>query len=203
MSAAPLQSVQLTLSMESSRSRTGLNAQPQIATADKISLMSRPHQPDGRVHGIIVGCRRPDGRWLLIRRSAAIAAAPLKVCFPGGALEIGELRQEAAVREVREELGVEVDLVGEIWNHVFEQRKLVLWGYLGRLQSYDLTPNPQEVEEILLTCPGVAEAAVVGVSDEERGEMVKAFFVMESKKLWNPDAINAWCQANLAAHKRP
>lgn len=149
MSAALLQSVQLTLSMESSRSRTGLNAQPQIATADKISLMSRPHQPDGRVHGIIVGCRRPDGRWLLIRRSAAIAAAPLKVCFPGGALEIGELRQEAAVREVREELGVGVDLVGEIWNHVFEQRKLVLWGYLGRLQSYDLTPNPQEVEEIL------------------------------------------------------
>ncbi len=62
---------------------------------------------------------------------------------------------------------------------------------------------PQEVEEILLTCPGVAEAAVVGVPDEERGEMVKAFFVMESKKLWNPDAINAWCQANLAAHKRP
>lgn len=62
---------------------------------------------------------------------------------------------------------------------------------------------PQEVEEVLLTCPGVAEVAVVGVPDDKRGEMVKAYFVMESKKLWKPDEINAWCKQHLSAHKRP
>ena len=62
---------------------------------------------------------------------------------------------------------------------------------------------PQEVEESLLTCPGVAEVAVVGIPDAERGEMVKAYLVMESKKLWKPDTIRAWCRKNLAAHKRP
>ncbi len=62
---------------------------------------------------------------------------------------------------------------------------------------------PQDVEEILLTCPGVAEAAVVGVPDEKRGEMVKAFLVMESKKLWNEEEIQAWCKEHLSAHKRP
>ena len=62
---------------------------------------------------------------------------------------------------------------------------------------------PQDVEEILLTCPGVSEAAVVGVPDKKRGEMVKAFLVMESKKLWNEDKLMAWCREHLAAHKRP
>jgi long-chain acyl-CoA synthetase len=62
---------------------------------------------------------------------------------------------------------------------------------------------PQEVEEALLTCPGVTEVAVVGLPDEERGEMVKAYFVMKSKKQWKPDDINAWCLENLAAQKRP
>ncbi len=62
---------------------------------------------------------------------------------------------------------------------------------------------PQDVEEILLTCPGVAEAAVVGVPDETRGEMVKAFLVMESKKLWDEDKLHAWCKEHLSAHKRP
>ncbi len=62
---------------------------------------------------------------------------------------------------------------------------------------------PQEVEEVLLSCPGVAEAAVVGIPDEKRGETVKAYVVMESKKLWKPDQINTWCRENLAAHKRP
>ena len=62
---------------------------------------------------------------------------------------------------------------------------------------------PQEVEEALLNCPGVTEAAVVGIPDEQRGEIVKAWLVMESKKLWKPDEIHAWCRDNLAAHKRP
>ena len=38
---------------------------------------------------------------------------------------------------------------------------------------------PAEVESALLNVPGVAEAAVVGVPDEQWGEVGKAFIVLE------------------------
>ncbi len=111
--------------------------------------MTRPIQSDGRVHGAIVGCRGEDGRWLLIRRCLTMPAAPGKVCFPGGAIEVGESREAAAVREFREEVGVEAELVRHVWHHVSPAKPLVLWGWLGRLKSYDLRPDPKEVHEVL------------------------------------------------------
>jgi len=36
---------------------------------------------------------------------------------------------------------------------------------------------PREVEEVLLTYPGVSEAAVIGMPDQEWGESVAAFMV--------------------------
>jgi 8-oxo-dGTP pyrophosphatase MutT (NUDIX family) len=121
--------------------------------------MTRPVQEDGHVHGAIVGCRRADGRWLLIRRAARTRLAPLKVCFPGGAVEVGEHHRDAAAREFEEEMGVKVNLVRLVWQHTFEDRRLTLWGYLGELEAdQTLTPNPREVEEALwLTAEEVAD----------------------------------------------
>ena len=110
--------------------------------------MKRPTQEDGRVHGVIIGCQREDGRWLLIRRSDNVAA-PGKICFPGGAVEVGENRDEAAVREMREELGVAVSITGPIWRHSFDDRPLTLHGYLGTLLSEELAPDPHEVAQAL------------------------------------------------------
>ena len=97
---------------------------------------------------MIVGWRRGDGRWLLIRRSRHVAA-PLRVCFPGGAVETGEDRDVAAVREVREELGLAVQLIDRVWHHQFTDRNLTLWGYLAKPLDRTLRPDPNEVAEVL------------------------------------------------------
>jgi 8-oxo-dGTP pyrophosphatase MutT (NUDIX family) len=113
--------------------------------------MDRPRQTDGRVHGVIIGCRRND-RWLLIRRSDHVAAAG-KICFPGGAIEPGEDPAEAARREMLEELGAEVHILRRVWRHDFSDQPLTLWGYLGRLLNAALTPDDHEVSEIVWLTP--------------------------------------------------
>ncbi len=53
-----------------------------------------------------------DGKALLVRRARQPMAAIWS--FPGGVVEAGETLAEAAAREVREETGLEVEIVGAI-----------------------------------------------------------------------------------------
>jgi long-chain acyl-CoA synthetase len=61
---------------------------------------------------------------------------------------------------------------------------------------------PAEVEEVLRTFPGVAEAAVIGVPDAERGEMVKALIVPRDGAV-NLAALEDHCRRHMGKHKRP
>lgn len=63
---------------------------------------------------------------------------------------------------------------------------------------------PREVEEILFRCPGVREAAVVGLPDPKWGAVVTAFVVRGDATL-TADAVDAFCRESreLASFKRP
>jgi long-chain acyl-CoA synthetase len=62
---------------------------------------------------------------------------------------------------------------------------------------------PAEVEEVLRSHPDVLEAAVVGVPDAERGEMVKALVVPRTGSKLEPAALEEHCKLHLGKHKRP
>jgi long-chain acyl-CoA synthetase len=62
---------------------------------------------------------------------------------------------------------------------------------------------PREIEELLVTHPGILEAAVIGIHDREKGEVPKAFIVPKAgSKLCEADIIS-FCKENLAAYKLP
>jgi len=63
---------------------------------------------------------------------------------------------------------------------------------------------PREVEEVLYRCPGVQEAAVVGMPDAKWGSIVTAFIVPRMPGL-TAAAVNDFCRASddLAKYKRP
>ena len=62
---------------------------------------------------------------------------------------------------------------------------------------------PREVEEVLLTAPGVAEVAVVGAPDPEWGEAVVAFVVPQTGTTLEAFALDAHCLSQIARFKRP
>ena len=63
--------------------------------------------------------------------------------------------------------------------------------------------HPTEVERTIATHPGVAQVAVIGVSDQRLGEVGYAFVV--SKEGYAPDheGLLSWCRQELANYKVP
>ncbi|WP_027365794.1 long-chain-fatty-acid--CoA ligase [Desulfotruncus alcoholivorax] len=62
---------------------------------------------------------------------------------------------------------------------------------------------PREVEEVLYQHPAVMEAAVVGIPDQMRGEVPKAFIVLKAGAEATPKELINFCREKLADFKCP
>jgi long-chain acyl-CoA synthetase len=92
------------------------------------------------------------------------------------------------------------------WLHTGDIGVLDEDGYLTLMdRSKDLVISgganiyPREVEEVLLTHPGVREASVIGRPDREWGEVAVAYVVGEASAA----ELDALCLARIARFKRP
>ncbi|XP_054010236.1 luciferin 4-monooxygenase-like [Hylaeus anthracinus] len=61
---------------------------------------------------------------------------------------------------------------------------------------------PAELEAILLACPGVKDAAVIGLPHEEAGELPAAFIVKQEGSNITAEDINKYVNERVSCHKR-
>lgn len=61
---------------------------------------------------------------------------------------------------------------------------------------------PNEIEDVLAKCPGVLEAAAIGLPSSETGEMVKIYVVKKDPGL-SEDQVKEFCRHNLTGYKMP
>jgi 8-oxo-dGTP diphosphatase len=101
---------------------------------------------------VVAGLVAHDGRVLITQRTAE-QALPLQWEFPGGKVEPGEAPVAALARELREEIGVVVE-VGRIWDvlfHAYPAFDLVMLVYTCRI--VDGEPRAVEVADLAWVVP--------------------------------------------------
>jgi ADP-ribose pyrophosphatase YjhB (NUDIX family) len=105
--------------------------------------------------GVMVEDR--EGRLLLVRRAKEPARGLLGV--PGGFVDIGETAEATALRETREETGLEVEGLGFLgsWPNLYEWRGIsypvVDLYFTGRARDGSTASARHEVEEVLWLPP--------------------------------------------------
>ena len=63
--------------------------------------------------------------------------------------------------------------------------------------------GPEEIESTLATHPSVADVGVIGVPDEVRGQIAKAFVVLKSGESLTGEELLGYCKGKIATYKLP
>jgi len=63
--------------------------------------------------------------------------------------------------------------------------------------------GPEEIETTLATHPAVSDVGVIGVPDEVRGQIAKAFVVLQPGKTVTVEELLAYCRDKIATYKLP
>ena len=102
------------------------------------------------------------------------------------------------------------DKNGDVWLHTGDIACMDETGYFKIVDrkkdmiiagGYNIYPN--EVEEVLYQHPSIMEAAVIGVPDERRGEVVKAFVVLRPGQSATVEELREWSKKEMRAYMVP
>jgi acyl-CoA synthetase (AMP-forming)/AMP-acid ligase II len=136
------------------------------------------------------------------RTRDAAPGEPGEVIVKGPQVMKGYWRQPQATAEALQDGWLATGDIGllddEGYLRIVERKK-------DLIKASGFSVYPAEVEATLYRHPAVAEAGVVGVPDEYRGEEVVAFVVLrpQDKGVVAPEQIAAWAREEMAVYKAP
>jgi 8-oxo-dGTP pyrophosphatase MutT (NUDIX family) len=117
-----------------------------------------------------------DERLLVIRRSELVVA-PGAYCFPGGGIEADETEPAALVREIQEELGIDVVPSRRLWQSITPWQVELAWWLVRLPARVEPVPNPAEVATCdwhtpaaMRRLPGLLESNVAFLDALEAGQ---------------------------------
>jgi long-chain acyl-CoA synthetase len=133
----------------------------------------------------------------------------------GGGLEVGKIGEIVArgpqiMKGYFKDLKATGKKIKEGWYYTGDLGRLDEDGYLyvlGRTDDMVITGGlnvyPSEVETVLVNHPKVQEAAVVGIPDSRRGQILRANVVLKHGETATNREILSFCKERLASFKMP
>lgn len=90
---------------------------------------------------VVVAIIKKDNKILCTQRADDGRFLSLKWEFPGGKIEKGETHQEALIREIQEELKLDIDVDGYFMTieHIYPHFKLIMHSYFCKMKEEKIT----------------------------------------------------------------
>lgn len=157
-----------------------------------------PPRPDARAAAVAVLLYRQDKDWYipLTRRVATLAAHAGQISLPGGTAEPGETPEDAALRELREELGIAregIELLGRLSPLYLFVTNYSITPCVAAIDARPpFTPEPEEVAELIELPLGVLldPAARGHHVHENRGlRMLVPHIAWRGHKIWGATSM--------------
>jgi acyl-CoA synthetase (AMP-forming)/AMP-acid ligase II len=146
----------------------------------------------------------------------AVPRAELKIIGPDGKeVEVGQVGEIIArgpqiMKGYLKDPKATAEKIKDGWYHSGDLGRLDEEGYLyvlGRADDMIITGGlnvyPSEVETVLLNHPKIQEAAVVGIPDPSRGQVLRAIVVLKHGETATHQEILSFCKERLASFKIP
>ena len=120
------------------------------------------------------------------------------------------MRSPGVFKGYRNRPDATAETVRDGWLHTGDMGRIDADGYLtfmGRFKEMIKVSGysvfPEDVESILNKHPAIAASAVIGQADPTKGEVVKAFVVLEAAAKLDAADLAAWARQNMAPYKIP
>ena len=171
----------------------GLSETSPVATFNQLHRPTKPGTVGQPIFGVDVRCVDPQGKFVA-------AGERGEIVIRGPNVMKGYFNRPEAT----------ADAMRNGWFHTGDVGTIDEEGYLTIVdRTKDMIIRggfnvyPREIEEVLMTHPGVSLAAVIGVPDERLGEEVKAFIVRRPNTTLTEADLLAWIRDQVAAYKYP